>query len=203
MYGFDRPEFEIRDGKLIRCITLAKEVEIPEGITEIGDYAFRLCPNVRFLRIPDSVTKLGEAPFQGCRSLTGIHIPAHLLDGMELISAIKLFAENPVNYPFQEQRLIELFLNETGDFNEAFRNLLVGRLTHPFHARRWLRISMNGDEPKWVEKILSFHETLPRLVIDECIELATQLNNSQILSLLMDYTRNHTITDEELILEEW
>lgn len=203
MYGFDKPEFEIRDGKLIRCITLGKEVEIPEGITEIGDYAFQLCPNVRFLRIPDSVIKLGESPFQGCRSLTGLHIPQHLLEGMELISAIKLFADNPMNYPSWEQYFMELFLEETGDFNDAFRVLLVGRLTHPFHARRWLYQSISRDQPQWVERILSYHPTLPRSTMNGCIEQATKLENSQILTILMNYSRDHTITDQELILEEW
>ena len=203
MYGYEKPELEIHDGKLIRCIAWGEEVEIPDGITEIGDLAFQLCPNVRYLRIPDSVTKLGEAPFQGCRSLKGVHIPDHLLNGMEMRSLVKLFAENPMNYPSQECRLMEMFLGETGDFTNAFNQLLVDRLMHPFHVRRWLCAGIEKDQAKWVEKILSFHESLPRAVIDECIDQATELQRTQILAALMNYTQIHTITDEELTLDEW
>ena len=203
MYGFDKPEFEIRDGKLIRCITFESDVTLPEGIREIGDCAFRLCPNLRAIRIPDSVTRLGKSPFHGCHSLTSIHIPAHLLEGMELMSAIKLFTENPMNYPSLEQQLVRLLLDGTGDFSDAFRELIVGRLLHPFHLRRWLRISIDEDQAQWTEQMLSYHETLPRVVVDECIAYATQLHRTQILAVLMNYTQIHTITDEELTLDEW
>lgn len=202
MFDYGRKEMEIRDGKLIRCITWGEEVEIPDGITEIGDLAFQLCPNVRYLRIPDSVTKLGEAPFHGCYGLTGVHIPDHLLAGMNLYSAIKLFAENPMNYPSQEYRLVSLHLDGTGNFNNAFRELIIGRLQHPFHGRRWLYTSIEKDQIHWVEKILSYHETLPRSVMDECIDLATQIQRPQILAVLMNYTQTHTITDVELTLED-
>ena len=202
MYGFGEPEFELRDGKLISCSTFEADVVLPDGITEIGDCAFRLCPNLRAIRIPDSVTKLGKSPFQGCHSLTSIHIPAHLLEGMDLMSAIELFAENPMNYPSQEQRFVRLLLDGTGDFSDAFRELIAGRLLHPFHLRRWLRISISEDQPQWVEKILSFHETLPRTVIDECVDLATKPENPQILAILINYTHNHTIA-EEFLSDEW
>ncbi len=202
MYGYEKSEIEIHDGKLIRCISWEEEVEIPDGITEIGDLAFLCCPNVRFLRIPDSVTKLGEAPFQGCNKLTGVHIPDHLLEGMAMISLVKLFAENPMNYPSQEYRLMEMFLSETGNFTNAFNQLLVDRLMHPFHVRRWLHTGIEKDQAKWVEKILSYHESLPRAVVDECIDQATELQRTQILAVLMNYTQTHTITDEELTLDE-
>lgn len=42
---------------------------IPEGVTEIGDYAFYRCTGLTSVRIPDSVTKIGTAAFFHC---TGI-----------------------------------------------------------------------------------------------------------------------------------
>ena len=48
---------------------------ILEGVTSIGDYAFRTCSKLIGITIPDSVTSIGDAAFWGCSSLTSITIP--------------------------------------------------------------------------------------------------------------------------------
>ena len=50
-------------------------VVIEEGITSIGDNAFRDCDVITSIEIPDSVTSIGDAAFCGCRDLTSIEIP--------------------------------------------------------------------------------------------------------------------------------
>ena len=45
------------------------ETVILEGVTEIGNYAFRNCTSLRSATIPDSVTSIGEGIFSGCTSL--------------------------------------------------------------------------------------------------------------------------------------
>ena len=51
------------------------EIEIPEGVTDIGDEAFYLCYELRSIKIPDSVKAIGYAAFQDCEHLQSIVIP--------------------------------------------------------------------------------------------------------------------------------
>lgn len=40
---------------------------IPEGATEIRDYAFYGCSSLTNITLPESVTKIGNGAFRGCR----------------------------------------------------------------------------------------------------------------------------------------
>ena len=51
------------------------EYNIPNSVTEIGDYAFSWCESLTNVTIPDSVTMIGNYAFYGCSSLTSITIP--------------------------------------------------------------------------------------------------------------------------------
>ena len=48
---------------------------IPDGVTSIGNYAFRDCTSLTSITLPDSVTSIGDAAFENCASLTSITIP--------------------------------------------------------------------------------------------------------------------------------
>ena len=50
-------------------------VEIPVGITGIGDYAFSGCTSLISIELPESVTSIGDGAFSGCDNLTTIEIP--------------------------------------------------------------------------------------------------------------------------------
>ena len=50
-------------------------VEINEGVTSIGGYAFWYRHNLKTVTIPESITKIGHYAFEGCSSLTSINIP--------------------------------------------------------------------------------------------------------------------------------
>lgn len=50
------------------------EIEIPNSVTTIEDYAFEGCNDITSVNIPNSVTLLGESSFSGCRSLTKINV---------------------------------------------------------------------------------------------------------------------------------
>ena len=64
-----------KDGKtLIRGIN--GNVTIPNGVTNIMDYAFYFCTGLTNVTIPDSVTHFGEWAFMYCESLTNITIPS-------------------------------------------------------------------------------------------------------------------------------
>ena len=63
------------DGKVLVAYILSSEtVEIPEGVKEIGDYAFHNRVNLKNILIPDTVKKIGLA-FNYCNGLTIINIP--------------------------------------------------------------------------------------------------------------------------------
>ncbi len=52
-----------------------KTIEITDGITSIGDYAFYYCPELVSITIPDSVISLGRFSFAFCSSLKTLDIP--------------------------------------------------------------------------------------------------------------------------------
>ena len=49
---------------------LVTELVIPNGVTSIGDYAFRNCTSLTSITIPDSVTRIGNYAFSSCNALT-------------------------------------------------------------------------------------------------------------------------------------
>ena len=51
------------------------DVTIPDGVTEICDYAFYKYPNLRSVVLPDSVTRIGNYAFGECSSLMSVIIP--------------------------------------------------------------------------------------------------------------------------------
>ncbi|MBQ7596819.1 MAG: leucine-rich repeat protein [Clostridia bacterium] len=57
------------------------DLTVPDGITEIKDYAFCGAECLKSLTVPGSVTRIGRAAFQNCTGLTS----AHLNDGVKSI----------------------------------------------------------------------------------------------------------------------
>ncbi len=51
------------------------ELEIPAGVTRIGDYAFYGFRDLTGVTIPEGVTSIGSCAFYGCSGLTGVAIP--------------------------------------------------------------------------------------------------------------------------------
>ena len=69
--------FEIKNGVLrnYRKEPGVTEVVIPDGVTRIGDGAFRDCENLSSIRIPAGVTCIEEYTFHCCMNLTDVVIP--------------------------------------------------------------------------------------------------------------------------------
>lgn len=51
------------------------EVEIGEGVTSVGDWAFNACCNLKSVNMPVGITSIGNGAFYGCSSLSSIKIP--------------------------------------------------------------------------------------------------------------------------------
>ncbi|GMH64007.1 hypothetical protein TrST_g7708 [Triparma strigata] len=50
------------------------EVDIPEGITIIGNWSFRECSSLKYITFPTSLTTIGEFSFHRCSSLEQVDI---------------------------------------------------------------------------------------------------------------------------------
>jgi hypothetical protein len=48
---------------------------IPDGVTDIGNYAFEDCDDLTSINIPDGVINMGIAAFRDCDNLTSVTIP--------------------------------------------------------------------------------------------------------------------------------
>ena len=66
-YGSDAPWYSYRNS--------IASVVIGDGVSSIGDYAFRECSFLMDIAIPDSVKSIGIYAFLGCTSLTSVVIP--------------------------------------------------------------------------------------------------------------------------------
>ena len=67
-----------------------KSVEIAEGVTSIGGYAFYGCSSLTSIEIPSSVTSIGDYAFDGCSNLERITIlsrDAEIYDSSSTISS--------------------------------------------------------------------------------------------------------------------
>ena len=77
--------FKIENGKLIDYTGKDVNVVIPNGVTSIGDYAFRGCTSLTHVTIPDSVTSIGWGAFRDCSSLTSVTIPDRVTEIIEYV----------------------------------------------------------------------------------------------------------------------
>lgn len=67
---------KISKDAFMNCVNL-RRINIPDGVTEIGDGAFNSC-DLTELYLPDSVTALGVDLLGGCKSLKKIRLPAQI-----------------------------------------------------------------------------------------------------------------------------
>ncbi len=61
--------------KFVRGNNYLEEFKIPKHITNIADYAFINCSNLKRIEIPDSVISIEDGAFSNCTSLASIVIP--------------------------------------------------------------------------------------------------------------------------------
>lgn len=67
------PSFEFGSAPWYGYYSQIQTVEIGDGITSIGQNAFRECYNLQSISIPNSVTRIGGHAFDGCSSLYDVY----------------------------------------------------------------------------------------------------------------------------------
>lgn len=69
---------------------------LPEGVTNIGDYAFAYCTNMTELNIPQSTESCGNkyGVVKGCRKLEKLTAPANVLQGSMSLASLKTLVIN-------------------------------------------------------------------------------------------------------------
>ena len=93
------------------CCRSMTSVQLPSTLTEIGEYAFRLCP-INSVDIPAGITVINSHAFEGC-DLQQLVIPegvteikesafesTHELTAVSLPSTLKIIGRNAFNYSF-------------------------------------------------------------------------------------------------------
>ena len=59
---------------IVKCLTSATSVTIPNTVTTINANAFSSCTSLTSVDIPDSVTNIGQYAFSGCTGLTSVSL---------------------------------------------------------------------------------------------------------------------------------
>ncbi len=57
-----------------RCADL-ENIVVPESVTSIGEYSFFECTNLKSISLPDNLTSIGGGAFLRCKKLTEVKIP--------------------------------------------------------------------------------------------------------------------------------
>ena len=57
------------------CVILSGSLVIPDGVKEIGEYAFYGCSFTGSLTLPSSVTTIGQSAFSSCQGFTKLELP--------------------------------------------------------------------------------------------------------------------------------
>ena len=68
---------KISDNAFYGCVSLT-DVDMGNGVKEIGAYAFYKCSALTLLKLGENVSRIGEYAFMNCSSLTGLDLPSNL-----------------------------------------------------------------------------------------------------------------------------
>lgn len=101
-------------GVFCGCRGLTGELLIPEGVTTIGEIAFRGCENFTGdLILPESVTTIGNSAFGSCSTLTDIYckstIPPQLGDSVFPFSSNRTLFLSDARKPIARLRYGAIF----------------------------------------------------------------------------------------------
>lgn len=178
--------FVIENGILKSYADYKKEYEIviPNGVTEIGNYAFKDCYYIRNVIIPDGVKRIGDYAFDGCCDLENIEIPDSVVeigeDAFENCPLLKINYpkkirnENRQKFYAELQRIHETYCPELR-FGQMILNFMGSK--SPFCL----------EDGKFIAELQSWAEEIPgtsEAVSNICVE--PKQNKSEIAEKLCE-----------------
>ena len=93
----DGKDFMIEEKVLCKYLGTKSKVVIPDGVTNIGNDAFRDCSSPTSIIIPEGVTDIGSSAFENCSSLISVNIPDsvssigdHAFMGCKLLTSVTI-----------------------------------------------------------------------------------------------------------------
>lgn len=78
-YSFNE-DGSVKDLVLVKAMANCTNVQIPEGVTRIGSYAFEDCSLLTKVIIPKSLTGIDAGAFSRCSKLTELYLPDNITD---------------------------------------------------------------------------------------------------------------------------
>ena len=73
-------DFVIENGILKKYVGPGGGVVIPEGVTEIGNFAFQYCEKLISVSIPNGTWRIGRNAFNDCKNMKTVMIPDSIID---------------------------------------------------------------------------------------------------------------------------
>ena len=67
----------IGEKAFMNCMELV-EVSLPRGVSELSDYIFAGCKNLKLFVSPDGITSIGKNAFDGCSNLVAVNLSKNL-----------------------------------------------------------------------------------------------------------------------------
>ena len=179
------------------------DLEIPDGITEIKDYAFYDLDSLRSVKIPSSVKTVGDYAFYECESLSNISIE----NGVERIG-VCAFYETPVKNIILPDSVTEI--GSSAFSNCPLSSVTIGNGVETVHERAFsscsgLRTIKIGKNLKTVEAYaFSGLSNIPEIYFAgseaEWKNVTIDKTNDMILRATMyynaDITHEHSYTSE-------
>lgn len=212
----------IGNGAFYKCKNL-KSITLPKNLTSIADDVFDGCISLKSLTIPESVTTVGEMAFYRCVKLEELHLPENLVsigsnafydcDSLKYLTLgkIRLHAEDAVYEQF------ELIRNKdySVQINPEIKYDIIAQMymydidtkgTYHFiqyRSIKMIKLMIQKNYTKAVEKILLADELITKENIDEFILYAIAQQSYEIQVLLMEYkTKQHWYDDMQTTIQK-
>lgn len=153
-----KPAGEMWDNWSVPSEWEPEHLHIAEGVTRIGDEAFKDCASLEDVWMPDSLEEIGEGAFAGCGNLEELYISENLTTieaeafrntGIESLSIPKsvevikeyAFADCPILVDVE----VDAAKIEEGAFqNSAIENLSIGNNVKSIGAEAFADNDLNG-----------------------------------------------------------
>lgn len=169
------------------------ELEIPEGVTKIGHYAFYECRKMASVTIPDSVLEIGYYAFHGCSALQSIALPPKITTietsllygcskitrleipaGVNLIKASALRCDNCLEFDFSNHSAVPIMENKnTMSQIKANAKILVPASLY----EEWISATNWSQYADYIQPVVD----IPKMEIPDHVSEGLQIVGSSVM----------------------